>query len=100
MSSNAQPSTWFGAVPVISHVPGPAYEGSIDQLIPAPPGSGSVSVTDRAMPTLSPSRLVTVTVNPMLSPVLTDVSSAVFVIDRSGASTSIVAESLTVGAFD
>ncbi len=71
---NEQPSIWFGAEPVTEQA---ALAGLIDQLTPAPPGSGSTSVTPVAVPAPV---FATVIVNPIGSPALTDVASAVFVI--------------------
>src|SRR5262245_6675005 len=98
MSPNEQPSVCVGAVPVIEHVPGPVYAGEIDQLMLGPPGSGSDSVTARAMPVPSASLFDTVTVKPIFSPAFTCASSAVLVIASSGFSTTIVAEASTDGA--
>jgi len=59
----------------------PAFGGVIDQLMPVPVGNGSESVTDFALP--GPA-LLTVIVNPMSVPALTELASAVFVIERFG----------------
>ena len=50
-------------------------------MIPAPPGSGSLSVALLAVPV---PLFVTVTVNPIGDPALTDAASAVLVIARVG----------------
>ena len=55
----------------------PAASGVSLQLTPVPVGSGSLTVTPLAVPRPV---LVTVTVNPIGSPALTDAASAVFVI--------------------
>src|SRR4051812_3014245 len=97
MSPNEQSSVCAGAAPVIEHDPGPAYAGLIDQLTPFPPGSGSLSVTDFAVPVPGAPEFDTVTENPIGSPVFTGVASATLAIDRCGASTTIVAEAFTEG---
>ncbi len=67
------------SVPVV--IEQPACAGLIDQLMPAPAGSASAAVTDLATP--GPA-LLTVIVNPIGVPALTDEASAVFVIERLG----------------
>src|SRR4051794_3128454 len=78
-----------GAVPLIEHVPGPAYAGLICQLMPDPVGSVSVRVTPCAVPALVVAfwGLETVTLNPMLLPALTLAASAVLPTVRLGTRT-------------
>ena len=76
-------------VSVFDEMPQAALAGTIDQLMPAPVGSGSLSVTDVATP--GPA-LCTLIVNPMFCPLLTDDASAVFVIERFGHCTVVDAE--------
>jgi hypothetical protein len=64
----------------------PAAGGLIDHAIPAPVGRASLSDTDFAVP--GPA-LLTVIVNPMFDPALTDAASAVLVIERFGHCTMI-----------
>src|SRR5262245_32144262 len=99
MSPKLHESDWLGAPPVMSHVPGPGYAGSIDQLTPSPCGSGSERVTDRAVPVLPLSAFDTVIVKPIGSPVFTGVASAVFVIASSGQSTVVDADAVNSGWF-
>src|SRR5438046_892080 len=94
-SPNEHASVWFGAEPVIEHVPGPEYAGSIDQLTPPPPGSGSVRVTARATPVPGASLLATLIVNPIGSPAVTCAASATLVIDSAGGWTTIFASAST-----
>src|SRR2546427_134964 len=82
-----QLSVWVGAVPVIEQLSAGVLE-SIDQSTPVPPGSGSEMETPVASPAPV---LVSVTVNPMSSPALTEAASAVLVIVRLGQFTVIVA---------
>src|SRR5215831_5792564 len=100
MSPKLQASVWLGAAPVMLQVPGPAYAGLIDQLTPVPPGSGSERVTALAVPVPWAAEFDTVMVKPIGSPALTEVASAVLVIDRSGAITTIVADASTSGWFE
>src|SRR5438045_3625125 len=95
MSPNAQANVWLATLPVIEQVPGPAYAGSMLQSTPLPEGSGSSSMTALAVPVPSETALLTVTVNPIGSPALTGVASAVLVIDRSGQSTVVLADAWT-----
>ena len=60
----------------------------MDQLMPGPPGSGSLSVTPVAVPVPVAAELATVTVKPMAVPADTGVASAVFVMVRPGAWTA------------
>ena len=71
---------------------------SIDQSTPLPAGSGSLSVTDFAVPVPGAPEFDTVTVKPIWSPAFTGVASASLTIDRFGASTTIVADACTDGA--
>src|SRR5262245_8145694 len=87
-SPNAQVSV-LAAMP---QLPGPAYAGLIDQLMPEPVGSGSESVAECATPV---PELLTVIVKPMSSPALTVGASAVFVTVRFGQLTVIVADAST-----
>ena len=72
-----------------------ALAGLIDQVMPAPPGSGSLNVTDFAVP--GPG-FVTVITKPIALPALTDDASAVFEIARFGQFTVVVADDWTLGA--
>src|SRR5438046_223019 len=94
MSPRVQLKVWVGAVPLIEQPPwaGPVL---IDQLTPDPPGSGSLTVTERATPV---PRLATETVNPIGSIVFTGVASAVLAIPRFGQRTVIVAPPVASGA--
>jgi hypothetical protein len=92
-SPNAQLRFWAGAEPVIEQA---ALAGLIDQSTPFPPGSGSASVTADAVPEPV---LETAMVNPIGSPALTTVASAVFVIWRPGHCTSVLALACTCGLF-
>src|SRR4051794_16807010 len=74
----SSPKAQFNVPAVIEQA---AFAGLIDQLIPGPVGSTSQSVTAFAAP--GPA-LLTVMVKPMFVPALTDVESAVFVIERFG----------------
>jgi hypothetical protein len=78
MSPNEQVSVWLGAFPVIEQR---ASAGLIDQLMPVPPGSGSLRVTFFATP--GP-LFATVIVNPIAVPALTDDASAVLLMVRFG----------------
>ncbi len=93
MSPNAQLSVWLGAEPVIDQ---PALAGLTDQLTPAPPGSGSDSVTLVAVPAPV---FETAIVNPIGSPAFTEGASAVFVIWSPGHCTDVVALAWTCGLF-
>jgi hypothetical protein len=86
-------SVWVGGLPVIEQLPAPAYAGLMVQLTPEPAGSGSLSVTAVAVP--GP-LLLTVTVKPMVVPVLTGVASAVLVMARPGHCTVVDASEWTV----
>src|SRR5437870_4061341 len=90
MSPRVQLKVWVGAVPVIEQLPwaGPVL---IDQLTPDPPGSGSLTVTERATPVPAAPELATETVNPIRSPALTVPASAVLVTVSPGHCTVIVA---------
>ena len=92
MSPKAQFNVWFGAEPVIEQ---PAVAGLIAQLIPAPPGSGSLNVTAFAVP--GPG-LETVIVNPIGLPALTDEESADLAIARFGQFTVVDALACTLWA--
>src|SRR6266702_1844301 len=70
---------------------------SIDQSTPLPLGSGSLIVTPAASP--GPA-LLAVTVKPICVPAFTAAASAVFSSDRSGQSTVVVSDAVSVGAFD
>src|SRR4051794_31327614 len=96
MSLNEQPSVSVGGLPVIEQVPGPAYAGLIDQSIPVPPGSGSLSVTALAVP--GP-EFDTVIVKPIGLPALTVDESAVLLIARFGQLTVVDAFAFTLCAF-
>src|SRR5436190_12200350 len=96
-SPNGHASVWFGAEPVIEHVPGPEYAGSIDQLTPPPLGSGSDRVADRAIPVPAALLLATLIVKPIGSPAVTCAASATFVIDSAGGWTTTIASSWTGG---
>src|SRR4051812_33531647 len=74
----------------------PVLAGSIDQLTPEPVGNGSLRVTPFAVPWPA---FDTVIANPISSPATTTSSSAVLVIVRVGASTTIVADALIDGWF-
>ena len=74
----------------------PALAGLIDQLMPVPMGSGSLSVTPVAVPKPV---FDTVIVNPIGSPALTDAASAVFVICKPGHCTEVLALACTCGLF-
>src|SRR6478672_5956296 len=91
-SPNEHVSIWVGAEPVIEHA---ALTGLIDQSTPLPAGSGSFSTTALAVPVPSAAEFDTVTVKPIESPVFTGDASAVLVIVRLGASTTIVADACT-----
>ena len=99
MSPKVQSSDWLGAAPVTAHVPAPEYAGLIDHATPVPAGSGSDKVTPSAVPVPATPEFDTVTEKPIGSPVLTGVWSATFMIDRLGASTTIVADACTGGWF-
>ena len=66
--------------------------GLIDQLTPEPVGSGSFSMTERRARAAA---LPTVIVKPIVEPASTGGASAVLVIVRLGASTTIVADACT-----
>src|SRR5437870_1623460 len=97
MSPRVQLKVWERAGAVKEQLP---WEGPvlIDQLTPDPPGSGSLTVTERATPVPAAPELATETVNPIRSPALTVPASAVLVTDRAGAWTTMVAEADTLGA--
>ena len=99
MSPNEHDNVWVGALPVIEHVPGPAYAGLIDQLTPLPAGSGSFNVTDFAVPVPEAPEFDTVIENPIGSPVFTGDASAVFVIASAGQSTVVDALACTLALF-
>ena len=80
----------------IEQVPGPAYAGLIDQLMPVPVGSGSEIATACAVPAPV---LETVIVNPRLLPMLTVDASADLAIVRFGQLTVIDAEAWTEPSF-
>src|SRR5512142_2344915 len=67
---------WFGALPPMAQLASLAgVVEAIDQETPVPPGSGSLTLK----PVAAPAPLfVTVTVNPIAPPALTDAASAVF----------------------
>jgi hypothetical protein len=98
MLPKLQLSVCVPTLPVIEQVPGPAYAGLMTQSMPDPAGSGSWRVTLVAVPVVPVSALLTVTVKPIVVPVLTGVASAVLVMDRAGASTTMVALAFTLGA--
>src|SRR5262249_22973717 len=100
MSPKLQASVWLGAAPVMLQVPGPPNAGLMDQFTPVPPGSGSDRVTALAVPVPGAAEFDTVTVNPIGSPALTGVASAVLVIDRFGHCTVVDADACTCGWFD
>jgi hypothetical protein len=81
---------------VIAHDPGPAYAGLIDQLTPAPAGSGSDNVAAVAEPAPV---FETVIVKPIESPALTESASAVLVMFRPGHWTVVVALACTTRLF-
>ena len=83
-------------VSVFAVIEQPGVAGLIDQSTPAPVGSGSFRTTERASP--GP-LLPTMIVNPIAEPASTVVASAVLLIVRLGASTTIVADSCTESAF-
>src|SRR5689334_11625569 len=68
---------------------------STDQLMPSPPGSGSLRTTLRAMPVPAALLFVTVTVKPTFVPAETGVASGVFVMDRFGHWTVMLASAVT-----
>ena len=70
-----------------------ALAGLIDHAMPGPVGSGSLSVTDFAVP--GAGVVHTVIVNPILVPALTVPASATFVIDRLGQFTVMEADACT-----
>ena len=70
----------------------PAFAGLIDQLMPVPVGNGSDKVTAFAVPV---PELLTVIVNPIGSPALTDAASAAFAIVRCGQLTAVLADAWT-----
>src|SRR5207249_6950323 len=76
-------------VPLTEHVPGPEYDGLIDQVMSPPVGRGSSTVTDSASPVFSDafSGFETVTVNPIAMPALTEGASAALASARFGIST-------------
>jgi hypothetical protein len=90
------PNEQLNVFDTIEHVPGPAYAGLIDQLIPVPVGNGSESVTDFATPVPAAPEFDTVIVNPIGSPALTVGASAVFVIARFGHLTVVDALACTL----
>ena len=92
MSPNEQFNVWLGAEPVIEQ---PAVAGLIAQLMPVPPGSGSLKVTAFAVP--GPG-LETVIVKPIALPALTEDASAVLEIARFGQFTVVDALACTLGA--
>jgi hypothetical protein len=79
-----QPRTCEPTDPVMMQLPGPPYDGEIDQLIPVPAGKGSLSVTPVAVAVPAADEFDTVMVNPIDVPAETGVASAVFVMDRRG----------------
>src|SRR5450631_652590 len=76
----------------------PAGPEAMDQLMPGPPGSVSLSTTPAAVPVPGRAELDTVMVKPMPVPAETGVASAVFRMESPGASTVMLAEELTEGA--
>jgi len=66
----------------------------MDQLIPAPPGSGSLSVALLAVPV---PLFVTAMVNPIGDPALTDAASAVLLMARLGHFTCVEADAVMSG---
>src|SRR5215510_8669869 len=62
----------------------PAGAVSIDQSMPLPPGSGSLTVTPSAVPVPGAFEFATVIMKPIGCVVLTGVASAVFTIDNAG----------------
>ena len=84
-----QSSVWGGPAR-IEQVAGPDWL-AIDQLIPVPPGSGSV----RVVPVEAPGpALLSVIVKPIALPALTEAASAVLVMVRVGQLTVSEAEAL------
>src|ERR1700689_678303 len=77
-----QTRVWVGAVPVMEQPTGPE---AMDQLMPGPPGKGSLKVTPVAVPVPAAAEFDTVMVKPMEGPADTGVASAVFVMDSPGA---------------
>jgi hypothetical protein len=69
-------------VPVIEHMPGPAYDGLIDQESPGPAGSGSLKVAPVAIPAGGAELLPAVMVKPMGVPGRTLAASAVLLTVR------------------
>src|SRR5438552_4076872 len=94
MSPMVQDSVWAPTAPVIEHAD--AVWDSMVQVTPASAGSGSLRVTPVAVP--GPP-LDTVTVKPTEVPAVTGVASAVLVMARPGALTTMVAKSWTDPAF-
>src|SRR2546428_519846 len=85
-----QSTTWLPTAPLIRQsVPSGVVWLLIDQLAPAPPGSGSWTVTPVAAPGPALARVI---VKPIVSPRLTGLLSAVFVRVRLGQLTSSEAE--------
>src|SRR5476649_325596 len=87
-----QVRVWEGAVPVMAQ---PLTGVVMDQLMPVPPGSGSLMTTPVAVPW---ELLVTVTVKPMLVPAETLGASAVFTMVRATPTTVVGAVEVTVAA--
>ena len=77
--------------PAIEHVPGPAYAGLIDQAMPEPAGSVSLSVAPVSVPVPGAEPFIAVTVKPMAVPALTLAASAALVTMGAGHCTVVVA---------
>src|SRR5260370_42028245 len=90
MSPSEQVRVWPPTAPTMLQLPCGGCL-SIDQVAPDPPGSGSLTVTLRAMPVLAASLLVTVMVKPMVAPAVTAELSAGLTTLLRGASTGMLA---------
>ena len=94
MSPRLQVRVCEGALPVIEHMPAPVPP-LIAHETPGPAGSGSFTLTERAVPVPPADELDTETVKPIDVPPLTAAASAVFVTDNAGASTVVAAVAWT-----
>src|SRR5438309_334196 len=97
MSPRLQDSSCVPTAPVMVQEPAAGWV-SMDQSTPEPPGSGSCSVTERAIPVPSALLLLTVILKPTASPTVTGDASGVLVTPSTGASTTMVALLLFDGA--
>src|SRR2546428_11269057 len=96
ISPRVQSSTWLPTAPLMAQLPCAGCV-STDQSTPEPPGSGSCSDTERAVPAPSALLLLTVMVKPIGLPTVTGDASGVLVTVSTGASTTIVALLITGG---